>query len=386
MSAANPITLGTSSILDDKERAVINRRRQLEEERKSRILNAKERVLGVDKPALDAQVTLRREMEISELQRDRMYDHYMEQTAKQLSMMEQQAEREKRAVSSEVNHFRQTYQAQNTRKEWDLNDPENLKRDIPARIGDEDPRCGPSSLQKFAGEDLSRKDRVKAQNDQMKNWTRQQIEERAAMKAAEEAAERLYQARQQEINVRRKEMEQAEEETKAEMAQKVREFNQAQAEAKRRREEEEKWSEVNNNLEEIRNHLESDLLNENPDKAVSAFGPHRVVPAEWKGMNEDQLNDIRHTQSAQLQAKAEQERRDKMEAEMWRLQEQQVARELLKRERAMDRLKRQQEREVAAIHQQQEREKKERYRHLEKEVYTNPPTEDYFNQFNTTSR
>ena len=50
------------------------------------------------------------------------------------------------------------------------------------------------------------------------------------------------------------------------------------------------------NLTEIANHVYGDVLTENPDVARSAFGPHRVVPDRWKGMNQDQLEVIKNTQ------------------------------------------------------------------------------------------
>jgi hypothetical protein len=51
------------------------------------------------------------------------------------------------------------------------------------------------------------------------------------------------------------------------------------------------------------NMVSSDLLTENPDQAISQFGPHRVVPDRWKGMNEDQLRRIREEQQSQIEEK-----------------------------------------------------------------------------------
>ena len=51
------------------------------------------------------------------------------------------------------------------------------------------------------------------------------------------------------------------------------------------------------------NMVSSDLLSENPDQAISQFGPHRVVPDRWKGMNQDQLRRIREEQQNQLEDK-----------------------------------------------------------------------------------
>jgi hypothetical protein len=46
-------------------------------------------------------------------------------------------------------------QGKATRREWDLSRPDAKRLDMPARLGDDDPRCGPASLQRFAGEDLT---------------------------------------------------------------------------------------------------------------------------------------------------------------------------------------------------------------------------------------
>jgi hypothetical protein len=51
------------------------------------------------------------------------------------------------------------------------------------------------------------------------------------------------------------------------------------------------------------NLVSSDLLSENPDQAISQFGPHRVVPDRWKGMNQDQLRRIREEQQRQAEDK-----------------------------------------------------------------------------------
>jgi hypothetical protein len=40
-------------------------------------------------------------------------------------------------------------------RDWDLNRPDALLNELPARVDDDDERCGPSSMQRFGGEDLS---------------------------------------------------------------------------------------------------------------------------------------------------------------------------------------------------------------------------------------
>ena len=61
--------------------------------------------------------------------------------------------------------------------------------------------------------------------------------------------------------------------------------------------------EQDDNMTEIANAIFSDLLTENPDQAISAFGPNRIVPDRWKGMSPEQLEQIRKDQLRQVQEK-----------------------------------------------------------------------------------
>lgn len=54
----------------------------------------------------------------------------------------------RRQINQDVNNYRTAYQRPETRREFDLYDPSRLKKDLPCRVADDDPRCGPSSAQK----------------------------------------------------------------------------------------------------------------------------------------------------------------------------------------------------------------------------------------------
>lgn len=56
------------------------------------------------------------------------------------------------------------------------------------RIGDNDARCGPSSLQKFDGEDLAAAERAQAQHQQCYDWWESQRAQHEAQKAAQAVA------------------------------------------------------------------------------------------------------------------------------------------------------------------------------------------------------
>lgn len=53
-----------------------------------------------------------------------------------------------RKINQEIEEFRQTHQRIQDRREYSLYDPELLKKSLPLRIGDNDPRLGLSSAQK----------------------------------------------------------------------------------------------------------------------------------------------------------------------------------------------------------------------------------------------
>ena len=66
-------------------------------------------------------------------------------------LLEKRQEQDVVELNRAVNEFRMLHQQPDSRREFDLYDPDYLKKDKPARVGDDDPRCGISSLQKFDG-------------------------------------------------------------------------------------------------------------------------------------------------------------------------------------------------------------------------------------------
>ena len=111
--------------------------------------------------------------------------------------------------------------------EWDLNDPDFLKKDMPARVSDDDPRCGIASLQKFQGEDLNARARAKYQQEQLREWSRMQQDQHRQAQAQQEAADRLFYAKQNELDQRAVELQRAEEECRRAINQSTRSYNEA---------------------------------------------------------------------------------------------------------------------------------------------------------------
>ncbi|PNH05806.1 RIB43A-like with coiled-coils protein 1 [Tetrabaena socialis] len=183
-------------------------------ERLKRVLDAKWRTIGVDKETLDRQAQERRDAEQAAKDRDEAFARLTQYFNDQLSLMQQEADQVRAVYNHDTEAFRQQQQLKHTRREWDINRPDAKQLDMPSRVGDEDGRLGPASLQKFDGEDLTdpnmaasslsafrvRKDHYKGMTETEKQAILDaqlaQMEEKKARRA-QEALENMMYARTQ---------------------------------------------------------------------------------------------------------------------------------------------------------------------------------------------
>lgn len=91
-----------------------------------------------------------------------------------MCVLEERQKYDIRNINKAVSDFQKNFQKPETRREFDLSDPQALKKDRPARLSDSDPRCTVSGLQKFMGEDLNYSLRMKFQKEQLREWSLQQ--------------------------------------------------------------------------------------------------------------------------------------------------------------------------------------------------------------------
>lgn len=296
-----------------------------------------------------------------------------------------QRQRQRDQALRQVDDFRKTLQTKDQTREFDLNDPEHRKKDAPARLSDEDPRNGPSSLQRLDGEDLAFADRKKAQKEQMAQWVREQTEERERKKQLEKEEELAAFERSEEANQRGLEMEKEVNKMKRDLERATKEYNLAQARAKREHEQEERIKETLDNLDEIKNALESDLLNENLETTVNVNDPFRFKKYHFKGLRPDQKEQIvkiQEIQREELKLRREAEKEDEKAWANEQLRQARVA-ELMDRER-----QRKRKEEVDYLHnehQTQAEEMKMRTQSLN-EMYKNDIADSFHNKFNTSSR
>ncbi|KAK2187533.1 hypothetical protein NP493_162g02005 [Ridgeia piscesae] len=372
--------------LDYKEAAAIERRRNQEAQRKSRIFNAKVRTIGIDKQGLEQQVHDRKQMELMEKKRDEAFHADAVRNDQIASLLERRQAHDTRELDNAVNEFRDLHQQPQGRREWDLYDPDGLKKDKPARVSDDDPRCGISSMQKLDGEDLNGKARRKFQQEQNREWFEEQAREKAQANENQRRADRLYDLKAKELDERAMALQKAEEECQRAVRHAADDYNNALQRERDAREALERKQAEDDNATEMANNIYGDFLTENPAVAQSAFGPHRVVPDRWKGMSPEQVADIRRMQDIQRREMERLRNEEKRRDDEWDAQRVAQARaaEMLQREN--DRREKDIAKQLANENRRLGSEQESHKEYLYKEVYTNEPTAGYFMQFNTTTR
>ena len=142
-------------------------------------------------------------------------------------LLQRRREQDIRNLNMAQNEFRALNQQPESRREWDLNNPDAKKIDKPARVHDDDPRCGISSVQKFDGEDLNSKERKKLMQEQMREWTRKQAEEKRLAEQRQKEADRLHDLHRREMDDRACQLAKAEEACKKAINDSVKDYNKA---------------------------------------------------------------------------------------------------------------------------------------------------------------
>ena len=349
--------------------ASLAKKRQFAEERAARLRDPRMRCLGIDKAALDEQVKERKRMEQLEKERDEYFDEQRLPMDKHAQNLQREVSKVRADREKEVQHYRETFQKKDARREWDLNDPKRVAGALPARVADTDPRCGASSLQKFEGEDLDATERRRVQRQQQQEWARQQVEEKLVKKWNEADQQRAYEDRAEEMAFRTFQVEQAIADQRRQAAKTAAEFNRAVAEQKRREKLRDRFDQTQRNLEEIENMINSDLL------AESTNG--RPVRSDFKGMTPEQRANVLREQAEQREL-ARQRRLQEAEDEKQRdLQEAMTTRMAMTLDRQRERERRDARRQLGEERLQQASEARDRKKQLD-ETYSNAVGEEYF--------
>lgn len=351
-------------------------RKRQEQIRKERIFNPKQRLIGIDKTALDRLVEEKQRKSEFKQKEEICFASEQNRLQEMLDAQINEAHAEQLRTQHEINEFRNRFQQKEQTRENDLNDPLFVYTKSTSDRFD------------WLGLDPDYIHRKKLQQEQQTSWLNQQISEKMQEKMevskAEIAMETCALSQEAEVEniARSKQMQRRKDQLD------TAKFNQSLAQSRKQKHLEDKRHEDEDNMAEIMNHLCSDMLTENKESGVclSLFGSSRVIPTMFRGMSDDQLNEIRNEQLQQIQDKQSNKAAQKQMEDL--LFEESIEHQLkLEFEDQAVRNKRNQ---ICALQKQTnmqlQSQQNQRNQFLNSEVYKFTPTEEFFNQFNTTSR
>lgn len=370
---------------DTKAAAQIRARQAREAERRERILDDKRRTMGLDVDSLKSQEQERKDRERRE--RDE-HEAAVQEALRQeqvILLLEQRKQEDLRKLRLEQNEFRAKNQTKESRATWDLNDPNALRNGGPIRGGDDDERLGPSSLQKFEGEDLKRGDTVRDQKSKQREWAQQQMAARQEQQAEVDAATRLEHLRLLEQTRAAEEIDQSMRRARTNAKHDATQRNLEEAERRRQEADERRRKEEEDNMKHMLATVHGTLLSEDPKQAVPANpGRMKILPDRYKGMTPDEIKAIRDEQSKQAQYNATRRRESKQEEEEVDKGMHAVNKQVHLMERAQDRARKEMLMKTAQENSQLA--STQRTKRGVEVVAKNEVSEDFFSQFGTSSR
>ncbi|CAH0559962.1 unnamed protein product [Brassicogethes aeneus] len=305
------LSLNLATKQEKLEAARIELRRIREEERKKRIFNPKKRQIGVDLNTLQKQIEENNKKQEEEHKLNELYIEYLRDAERVALAQEAKEKQERIKIEQEINKFRQNHQKPECRREFDLNDPEFLRKQLPLRVDDDDPRLGPSSAQRFDGEDLSDQKRLAVQREEMRASLEQQMMEKAMAEGQRKMAEEAYENAVITRDQRALELSGMEAECRKKLEQATWRFNRALYEQRRSQAEKLEKQRLEDDLKEICNALSSDMLTENPEVAQSNLGAHRKISYLYKGMTDEEKALYRKHQLEQIKERQMQKELEK---------------------------------------------------------------------------
>jgi hypothetical protein len=268
------------------------RRRQADLERRARIFDAKNRAIGLDVKALDQQVRENQDKRNMEKAFDKMADRNMIAIDKHLKLTEIDKQRQRKEMEKHCKEHSIQHHHFGARDTFDLNDPQAKRKGIPARVGDDDERLGPASMQKFGGEDLMRHERKRQQAMAQVSFIEQQKFEKAMIAKQPDDG---FSLQVSEITALRNEIEQNEVNLRKEMQRKQFMENVDQAAGNEETRKAQARANMEANDRELNFHANDHLLNE----CAPSHYNGRVIRAQYKGSTREERLEVARQQSNQ---------------------------------------------------------------------------------------
>uniref|UniRef100_A0A3Q3K6D4 RIB43A-like with coiled-coils protein 1 n=1 Tax=Monopterus albus TaxID=43700 RepID=A0A3Q3K6D4_MONAL len=357
----------------------VERRRSAEEARKARIFNTRLRVMGLDLDALNQQVQEKKHQQNMEIQQDKAFDK-LRNYHDNILLQQDIDEREKRAaLHTDLTRYWATHQRMEDSRDADL----SCGLQGAVRVTLPEGELGPASMQIFqveAKEQIRSEQLKKTERD-----LREQKQDNESRNMRDKHREMLQSRKLVHQDLRGVQQAALEEECKKAARIALNNYNRALVQYMR----EQQRREERENLAEMWHTLTSDMMTECAEAAERALGRGRlprVLTDRWKGMSPEQLSAIHREQEAQCSERQRQRDAEKIQDAAWSLQLLKLSREAEEKEMRAEELRREKRMQMDQYNMQLAREQQAYQEYLNKKLYTNKPTKEYFCQFNTSSR
>lgn len=357
-------------------------KRRVEMERRARIFDCKRRTIGVDKDVLDRQVMENRLKKEEEAAQNRADDGSMARADRQLKLMEVEKQKLQRQMEVHCKNYSLNHLSFDRRREHDLNDPLAVRKGVPARLGDDDPRCGPASMQQFNGEDLMKAERLKQQQAATINFIEQQRFEKAMLQNQDDGNDAAFAAEVAAITSLRDEMEMGEANLRREMQQTQQASNLNSAAEKAAKRNALKEYENDMNMRELAFNAQDPFLNE---LAPKVFANGKVNTRANKGATREEKVQVMRDQLAQAEENRQRRGGDKFGDLLHSMESNMTRKHLIAVEREKNKEKRLLAAKVAEENRKLGTEKIASKQEVNA-MYTNKFTPEFFEQFGKGTR
>ncbi|XP_008290576.1 RIB43A-like with coiled-coils protein 2 [Stegastes partitus] len=335
-------------------RTTLERRRHKESERRERIFNDTVRTMGVDKEALDLQVTEKKKQEAAAKKEQDAYDAEMLHSRKAANILQNQQVKEKRALEKAVVTFRRQNQQPRSQREFDLNDPDLCRKT--------DQGDAQMILPGLVGEDPESKSRLQRQREQLRGWLVQQQAEQAAKRNQQKLEEQRYERNRVETDNVAVQLQNQEKERREAAAIANKDYNLAKIKEK--------------------NNLQRQLTEADAECTPSVVGVPGLCPSSDRRAPPESLQQINQFQKHQIEEKRRTELNKKREEERYDRVRLDSARAALLLERQQARLDKQLRRHLDNANVQLA----EAHRRQKPDIDRGRIDDSFFSQFNTCSR
>ncbi|XP_037334519.2 RIB43A-like with coiled-coils protein 1 [Pungitius pungitius] len=363
----------------------LERRRSAETARKARIFNTRQRVLGLDLDALNQQVQEKKHQQNMEKQRDKAYDQLREYHDRALIQLDIDEREKQAALHTGLTRYWATHQRAEDSSDADLKS--GLKGAF--RITIPEGELGPASMKIFQGEGIGEEQRRREQMKMTERDLRTQKEDNERRLLGEKHIEMLVGKELVHQDHTGLQLRALEEECKKAAHIALDNYNQALAAERTEKLKEQQRREERENVAEMWHTLSSDMMTECAEAGVRETGEGRlplVLADRWKGMSPEQRSAIHREREVQRFERQRQREAQKIQDVACELQLLKLYREAEEGERGAEEMRREKRIQTARYNMQLAREQQAHQEYLNKKLYTNKPSKEYFHQFNTSSR